>query len=310
MRAAACCMVVALHVSGPFIVPCSQGTFSLPYLIDSFTRPSVPFFFMLSGYLWLNGKHKVYIATVYSRVSRSVLPLTFYTFLFLWLSAYVIGNPIANPFVAPAFYHLWFFYTFIVVSLVLAVIKPADLNPSIAVLIISALLFFCSGGMVAAGMTNAFSQVSSAMVYVLYAVLGYYLAKLPSSKIWLWLGATVFMVTTVALSHATAKLSSVGCVFDQKYFQYDSLFVVVQSITGFYVLCNFGKAVKIESKIVKAISSNSLGIYGIHPLPLYFLLKYVPTNADSMFPMMIAAFSSAFGAAYLIRKLPFGKAVA
>jgi surface polysaccharide O-acyltransferase-like enzyme len=207
MRAIACLMVIGLHAAGPFIpIRMEHSWLTLPAIVEAATRPAVPLFFALSGFLVLRRTAEVTVSTAMMRLMRLLFPLIFYSAIFAVFNLYV-GQPVTNPLVAPEFYHLWYFYSAIIVALLLCVFRDANVDPALGALICGGILLFCSGGIVVVGWSHMFVQISLAGVYLVYAVAGIYLGRVKFSRLFAILSFGVFCVSTIAVSLLTAMAS-------------------------------------------------------------------------------------------------------
>ena len=136
---------------------------------------------MLSGYLWCMGERKVTFQSAAVRLSRSIVPLVFYSAIYAAFVYFYTGVAPQNPLLTPVFYHLWFFYAFTVVTALLLVMKPANASPVVGATITGAALILCGGGMSTFGAGHAFENLSGSGLYLVYAFAGFYAGNVRSS---------------------------------------------------------------------------------------------------------------------------------
>ena len=132
LRNVATVMVVAIHVSGSV----AQGNTEYDTLFwwsgnfwDALSRPSVPLFVMLSGFLLL-GKDYPLGEFLQRRFSRVVIPALFWMVIYSYYNFRAKGSPAT---VAEALrgiversvhYHLWFIYLIIGLYLIYPILRP------------------------------------------------------------------------------------------------------------------------------------------------------------------------------------------
>jgi surface polysaccharide O-acyltransferase-like enzyme len=129
LRILACFLVVVIHVSGADVLACGQNWWA-GNIYDSFARPSVPTFFMISGAMLLP-KSEPLLLFFRKRLLKVIPPLVgwsgFYLW-WLWFNGAHIGGPrqwIASIVRGPTMYHLWFFYAILGLYLFVPVMRRA-----------------------------------------------------------------------------------------------------------------------------------------------------------------------------------------
>ncbi len=101
IRAYAIILVVMVHASGPPLydynhVP--RGYWWTANLFDSFARPCVPLFIMVSGFLLLDGSKEEAIGTFFrKRLSKVLIPYVFWSAFYLWWRWYFHDEPFDQP---------------------------------------------------------------------------------------------------------------------------------------------------------------------------------------------------------------------
>jgi surface polysaccharide O-acyltransferase-like enzyme len=307
VRAAACILVVLLHSAGPFI-DIHAAWYSMPAMLESVSRCSVPLFFMLSGYLYLSTDKAVNPKLAFSKVLRGLIPLAFYTVIYLCLD-WRRGYPIENPLVHPAFYHLWFLYMIPVVVLILTLIRPSNIEPIFGLSIVVALLLFCAEGFQVAFAPTGFTVIYGAAVYLLYALGGFYLWRLPALPSAGVASALVFAAAAILISIFTLAASARTGALDSRFYTYDSMLVIIESFAAGYALKAWGTT-PASAAPAAFISNHSLGIYCLHPLFLDIVLRKVPMSTIGLFGAFFIAFGAASLAAMILRRVPLGRWIA
>jgi surface polysaccharide O-acyltransferase-like enzyme len=311
VRAIACAMVVALHVSGPFIpIGSISGWHSIPALLEAATRPAVPFFFMLSGYLWFKSDRPVTPSVAWKRIARSALPLIFYTAIYSILDYFSIGTTVPNPMVTPVFYHLWFFYAYLIVTALLLFLRPSTINPELGAAICFVILACCAGGMSTFGYGHAFETISGSAVYLLYSFAGFFLANSRASGRLAFIAACIFVGGALMTAYLTNSASVAAGTLDQSYYGYNAALVVLMAFCGFYGLKYIGERIGYESWIVKNVSAVSLGIFGLHPLILNFALLEIGRGNQALLLAFAVSFFGTWALAFILSRVPFGRLVA
>jgi surface polysaccharide O-acyltransferase-like enzyme len=132
LRNLATAMVVILHTSAPVaeqFQPHESWEWWSANFWDSFTRPSVPLFVMLSGFLLL-GKDYELGFFFKRRFTRVVIPALFWMGIYM-LYGYLahgvpgtIGEALLRLVEGPVHYHLWFVYLIIGLYLVYPILRP------------------------------------------------------------------------------------------------------------------------------------------------------------------------------------------
>jgi surface polysaccharide O-acyltransferase-like enzyme len=132
MRNIATIMVIAIHVAAPVAhVPTDISTFWwwTGNFWNSLSRPGVPLFVMLSGFLLL-GKDYPLMPFLKRRFSRVVIPALFWMGIYSLYGYLSNGSPasiseaLRNIVVSPVHYHLWFIYLIIGLYLVSPILRP------------------------------------------------------------------------------------------------------------------------------------------------------------------------------------------
>jgi surface polysaccharide O-acyltransferase-like enzyme len=132
LRNIATLMVIAIHLAAPIAFEYPDLNTSWWWtgnIINSMTRPGVPLFVMLSGFLLLSKDYDL-IDFLKRRFSRVIIPALF------WMSYYLYNNHFINNKPAslkegllelvsgPVHYHMWFIYLIIGLYLIYPILRP------------------------------------------------------------------------------------------------------------------------------------------------------------------------------------------
>jgi surface polysaccharide O-acyltransferase-like enzyme len=133
LRNLATVMVIGIHVAAPVAHGDGQDFNGSWWWAGNFwnslTRPAVPLFVMLSGYLLL-GKDYPLPDFLKRRFSRVVIPAIFWMLIYSFYNYMANGSPssigaaLKGIFTGPVHYHLWFIYLIIGLYLVYPIIRP------------------------------------------------------------------------------------------------------------------------------------------------------------------------------------------
>ncbi len=133
LRNLATIMVIGIHVAAP-IAHGEGHDFNGHWwwagnFWNSLTRPAVPLFVMLSGYLLL-GKDYPLPDFLKRRFSRVVIPAIFWMLIYCFYNSLANGSPtsigeaLKSLVTGPVHYHLWFIYLIIGLYLVYPILRP------------------------------------------------------------------------------------------------------------------------------------------------------------------------------------------
>ncbi len=133
LRLAACLFVILLHcISGRLNSPTLYGGYSWEIfnVLNAFCRAGVPLFFMISGYLTLDGRRAESFSEFYkSRAKRLLTPLILWNaayylyFGIVWGKTMSFGGFLTELVNEGSAYHLWFMYTMLALSLAAPFLK-------------------------------------------------------------------------------------------------------------------------------------------------------------------------------------------
>ncbi|MFM7154464.1 MAG: acyltransferase [Bacteroidota bacterium] len=335
-------MVIAIHVAAPIAhVPQDLNSFWwwIGNFWNSLSRPGVPLFVMLSGFLLL-GKDYPLPDFLSRRFSRVVIPALFWMVIYSVYGHIAGNNPatvwdaIRNIIIRPVHYHLWFIYLIIGLYLVYPILRPW-----IKVAGERDFRYFFIMSMIGAWgykILAVYFNLPIGVYFELftnncgYFVLGYYLGSkgpagieaggLPSwrfsEKQLALIGLALIVAGTASTMLGTYWLNSgwtPGANFDVYFYDYLTPNVGFSAI-GWFLLIRFGWSAAPLHEVEKDFSAASFGIYLAHVLVMdwwgqcgYWHSGQHPLKGV---PVLIGIVTlTTFLAVQLIRVVPFGKKI-
>ena len=278
LRFLAAFAVIAIHVLGPFRFlygDIEDGQWLAAAGINSLSRWAVPVFMMISGALLLSSERdfncRYYLS---KRVSKVAIPFFGWTLIYAFSAGFTDGSwsaavtlkMIENSVDEPTWYHLWFFYDFIPLYVVIPFLAPVlkKASPeSIKLFLLIWMVLFLMKWLKA----DSF-LLQNIVLYTGYLILGWYLFNRDNSKqlkYWLLAGIAMLLLNFFG----TWQLAIENGKYSSFFMGYKTLNTAL--IAGMVFVCAQAYAEKITGKLralVTLISKYSLGIYLLHPLLL------------------------------------------
>lgn len=308
VRAAACLMVILLHVAAYYVLNTDIGSsdWNWANVVDSATRSCVPLFFMITGYLFLRGRAPR--ARHLLRVVTSIVAYSLIAVAFIWITrGYLpLTSILAMPY-QPVFYHLWYLYSVLAIYLLASVVSlrmPASWAMMASLLV---LMFGLNGaGLAPQGSRLALS--GSSIVYLLLAVSGAVLGNLlPTLRderrtFYAWSAFITFSFCVIATALMTRHASITAGSFVGTFYNYSHPLVIGAAISGFTCL-HLASPPQILKKIIRSISDNSLAIYGVHSFILVLAQRAAKATNAPAYLEMVFIFIFVATASYLVARL-------
>ena len=341
LRVLAAMAVVLIHVSckGWVKIPIGYPGWWGSTFWDGATRWAVPIFVMISGALMLNPEKKFSVKKLYSKnILRMVIifaawSILYILFNFLVLKDNFIGfvDIIKNFF--EGYYHMWFIYMLIglyVITPVLRVITKRQkameyflIVGIILSIILPGIKVLCDGYLLVEGnkianlMSSAIGSITGSLGfkfaagYVLYYVLGYWLSKIKVSKaircICYILGICGLILTVLYSGKVSIFSKQLWGIFESS-----TPWVLAQAV-ALFIFARYHCERIGRNKIIKALSSLSLGIYLIHAGVIEYMLVYVcpdiKYNFRSILIMAGIVFAISVLLTWIIKKIPLIKRI-
>ncbi|MGL4388044.1 MAG: acyltransferase [Brevinema sp.] len=297
-RALACLLVVLIHVAEQwhYTYNNDSGVFYLTSLMMVLGRPSVPLFFMISGYLLFSKDEKPSSTLVWKRFQTIFRPLIFF-FIVYYLYQISSGNgwnPIGSAFLQKNVSHLWYLGFMLPVYTFSAFIRPPrieNIKQCLFFLMMILVIFIITESM----MTKPYPFLAdySFNQPLLYMMIGYLLKHISLKKKSIGLKLlflSTFLLLTL-INYVLILIDNNAYLFTNSFLSlivhileyifgnqgtilgsYKTIGVLLQSIFLFLFL----QSLQIERmmsqwrqyihKFVNYISTHSLNIYGWHIL--------------------------------------------
>ncbi|SDH35857.1 acyltransferase [Pseudomonas abietaniphila] len=268
LRTLAMFMVISLHSSGiwQYGNPSSLN-WNVANLINSLSRPAVPFFFMLTGFLLYGKKPQSFIDFArhrFGRILPSFIGVSVVAICYRVLHGEVITISIFwQMLYIPQFYHLWFFYAISVVYLTIWIFRPSNVAP-VAGATGCLVLILIVGGSLAQFLSSWAIRSETFAAYIFYAMAGYYIGNIPKNNYALVGSMAVGTISLLTVAVITRSSSLQAGATIQTWYEYTSLPVVIGSFCMFYGLRHVLDCFR-PNAVVEYFSSASLFVYCFHP---------------------------------------------
>jgi surface polysaccharide O-acyltransferase-like enzyme len=286
-RVLAATLVLLIHVSAKWFenygrIPAFD--WQLANILDSAARLSVPWFFMLSGFLLFERKPARFADYMRRRLTRVLGPFLLFSVIGVLVASTIGPKPPSwNVLLDPAYYHLWFFQPLLVFYLIAYFITPAKTNPWLAIGMCYALIAVTGGSLANLQISGLAVRSEQTFAYVLYGLAGHYAAQVPLRR-WTGPACLVVLVVSVALlALGTNSLSGSTGFGNEWLFTYVSLPVATAAIAGFIWIRSLGLALSgsmppaLES-VLTWLSGYSLAVYGLHAFILAVIWNAAGSN--------------------------------
>ena len=274
LRIIASIMVVVIHTCAISIK--QSDTWNALNLFDSFSRCSVPIFFMISGYLML-GKEYDTIKFYKKRFLRIIPPFVFFSALFFILSGngYNIFTFLSKLLDDKIYSHFWFMYAIIGIYVLFPFINSVWKNITKKERNILIIIFFI-GAIFNITESKFMSKLGIDISCIWYFILGAYLKELRLNKI---LSIPIYILTSSTICLLTFFIYIRNGIFSEQFYSYTHPIIIIQSISLFTFINSINDSQIKYKDIIKILSSLSFGIYLIHPIFIIGLEKLGYTNS-------------------------------
>lgn len=311
LRIIAIVAVVILHVAGQkwYSTDFRSYQWQVFNIIDSAVRWSVPIFVMISGALFLNPKRKVDTKILYSKnILRIVVTII------LWSIAYIGAKGITgmtNIQIISRFiegnYHMWYLYMILGLYMIVPILRKITESKKVTeyFLILGIIMTFIIPRVTAflnifniPYVTEVIKSINAAindmhfhitLGYVVYFILGYYLATFDISKLVRYviylLGPVSYSATAILTMWYSERLGKATSHFYSNMSINVLLMAICIFVFGKYVLSK----IKIRGKVQKWVlhlSKCSFGIYLVHIMIMDKLSSELNFNTLSFQPIL------------------------
>ncbi|MBP2154409.1 acyltransferase [Erwinia rhapontici] len=287
-------LVVLLHTAA---VPFStfHSAWSVAVMYDVLGRISFPLFLLIAGYISLN-KNESLLSTLKTRVLNLLLPLI------AWTGIYFIYDRLINDSTTlfslldllstPAYEHLWFIYTLILLFLVTPLLNTFIQNGSqkrinyiIAVWFALASVYMLFDNFKETVLENQLAPTPSNIDMVVY-LSGFYIIggvvrryKLAPK---VTIAAIIFILSAVLTAVMGYSLSKSIGQPNEIFLFYSAPTIVTLALACFFMLLHaplqFSRRVNL---IIRNLARLSVGVYFVHMLVLETLMRLYPISFDN-----------------------------
>lgn len=285
IRAYAIILVIMLHISGNYVLQfgvIDTTAWWVMNIIDSFSRPAVPLFVMLSGMLLLDSSKKEGIGCfLKGRLARVGIPLVVWSVIYqIWRVIYYgellgIQQVIVGPIQGPVYPHLWFVYMILGLYLLTPVLRVYVRYSSRNNQLYLLALWLVFTGVLPILDRNSTLQLGiylSTVQFAGYFLLGHLLrdGRITGRHIgWMLLLALGLVVFTAVGTFVVTVRNDGG--FIESLYGNNSPNVVFLSIVVFLILKSFNykalaERLPVVSKSIAIIAPASFTIYLSHPI--------------------------------------------
>jgi len=289
LRFYATLQVLLIHSAGIFAYAMtSKSTWWAGCLIDSFSRPAVPIFFMISGMLLLastaNKEEKSITLFLKRRFSKIFLPLLVWTIIYLcsrWInvSGSFDWHLLPQYLSQPACYHLGFLYQLGGLYLITPILRVLTANGDRIIIKYFVTLWFISQCIVpellfyTGWSPPVYFQMLSGSVGLF--LLGYLLRDYKFQKRTIPLALIAIALCIAGISIGTFFLTNgaPNKIINERFFEYHHPLVIIYAVLTFVLLRSITFKLppnmeRITRKSVSSFASASFSIYLVHPLYL------------------------------------------
>lgn len=283
MRVISCIMVIAIHVCNIYnraFPDISQFNYIIAAFINSFSRISVPIFFMVSGAL-MAGREPDLQKSIKRFLKYFFITIFWFIFYLLWTSLYLNDTyDFHNILTTPTSKHLWFMYALLSIYLALPLIQTLIRNLLDKLLYYMLTLFGVSvfGGYILdfVGISVQYPiSIISENQYLFFFILGYVLySKKDKITIKTKYIVGLFVICGVLVAICTCLMSFIQNAHKDVFFQYRNPMLVLASMSAFIIMLRLPKSIPQPwEKFVNHVSDNSFGIYVLHAVFLNIIDK-------------------------------------
>ncbi len=293
-------------------------------VFDSLARWCVPVLIMVSGALLLDPKKKESVANFYKkRASRILIPLLFWTIIFIFLKVSVsilsnrnveISTIVNSIIIGNPYHHMWFLYMIFGMYLFVPFFRLLVSNaPKKSIFLFICLLFSfsmsrCVYNYIYLGTLQPQLFISIFVDYTPYLFLGYFIT-VSTNKYRTFTLLAIILATAVATMLGYYYFTKAESAYIGRYFySYLGITVVPMSISIFLLMKRF-RFRFLSEKLTRELSLMTLGIYIVHPLFIRLIsyLNFLDNMRGSLLYIPIVSlviFIISLIVTYFIRSIP------
>lgn len=317
-------LVILLHTAA---IPFSYFhlAWSVSVMYEALGRIAFPLFLLIAGYVSLN-KNESLLSTLKTRVLDLVIPLIAWSAVYIVYSQQVkmseVPVSVLDLLSTPAWPHLWFAYTMILLYLVTPLLNTfitygsrQRVNYTLAIWFVLASVYMLFDNVKANLLEGRPLPAPSNIDMVVY-LSGFYIIggvvrrfkitpKVAIAAVVFTLSVVLTAVMTYSLSISTFRPNTI-------FLFYSAPTLVVVSLAFFFMLLNAPlKFNKPAIGVIRALSNLSLGIFFVHALVLEVMLNLLGINFEGYYSILtiplvaLACFAISAVIVWLIRLIPF-----
>lgn len=292
-------LVILLHTAAvPFNT--FHSAWSVAVMYDALGRISFPLYLLIAGYISLN-KNESLLSTLKTRVLNLLLPLVAWTAIYLFYNHIVNGSTasfsLLETLSTPAYPHLWFIYTLILLYLVTPLLNTfiqhgsqQRINYIIAIWLALASVYMLfdnfKDSVLESHPVLAPSNIDMVVYLSGFYIIGgvvrrYKLApKVTIAAIIFILSAVLTAVMCYSLSISTNQPNDI-------FLFYSAPTIVTLALACFFMLLNaqlqFTQRINLA---IRGLTRLSMGIFFIHMLVLETLLRLLPVDFENYYAIL------------------------
>lgn len=305
VRIVAALAVVGVHVTDALIIlPNHFGGISWWWanFINSFSRIAVPFFIMLSGYLFLNPKKELNTNNFYrKRTNKVVIPFIFWFIFYLFWNQYhnrqyfTVISLTYNLFtlsIGPLYFLIIIFFLYLITPNIRTYVRNITIRKLIEIISTLFIIAFTSITItyffpILRIIDNIFTLPFFFLSYYLYGLL---IRKIKISSKKLYILVTIFIgatILTTVLAYLNTKYRVIWVNnFGQYFHESFSPLIIIMSLSSFTIIIKlknfFQNKIAKSTHFLKRLSADTFIIYLIHPLILDLVDTYLHMNIHEM----------------------------
>ncbi|WP_380181846.1 acyltransferase [Kalamiella sp. sgz302252] len=317
-------LVILLHTAA---IPFSyfHQAWSVSVMYEALGRIAFPLFLLIAGYVSLN-KNESLLSTLKTRVLDLVIPLIF------WSIVYIIYNKTINAdttpvsvlelLSTPAYPHLWFIYTMILLYLVTPLLNTfiqngsqQRVNYTVTVWFVLASVYMLFDN-VKANLLEGHAVPTPSNIDMVVYLSGFYIiggvARRFDINPKVVISGIIFILSAVLTAVMTYSLSISTFAPNQIFLFYSAPTIVVVSLACFFMLLNAPVNYSRRARcLIQSLSRLSLGIFFVHLMILETLLKLLHIEFEGYLSMLtipavaLLCFVLSAGVTWLLRLLPW-----
>ncbi|WP_254446306.1 acyltransferase family protein [Pantoea sp. MBD-2R] len=279
-------LVILLHTAA---IPFSyfHAAWSVSVMYEALGRIAFPLFLLIAGFVSLN-KNESLLSTLKTRVLDLVIPLVVWSAIYLVYNQQINGSsaPVSllELLSTPAYPHLWFVYTMILLYLVTPLLNTfiqngsqQRVNYTLTVWFVLASVYMLFDNVKANLLEGQALPVPSNIDMVVY-LSGFYIiggvVRRFDINPKVIISAIIFILSAVLTAVMTYSLSISTFAPNQVFLFYSAPTIVVVSLACFFMLLNAPFAWREHTNnAIHSLSRLSIGIFFVHPIVLETLLK-------------------------------------